>query len=318
MAYRWLYVVSLALALAAACGEDNNSRFFAGTGGSGGGAGGTSGTGGAGGFVDPTPDCETSPLCRVCPNAALCDGDADCGDGYLCIDSGCSDLDGFAIRQCVFAGGGACNDDANCSPDRQCVDVDGEGKRCIKTSSGCATVTDCITGFECEEGACVDRRVPCVLEEDCPMNHVCSDQRNGNFCLRIQVDCESDIDCVDRAPFCVDIDGDGSTECAGSIGLNPALGACTNDLCTDPGAPVCEASGVSSVSPCGTYGLCMGPDDCAPGFVCAELWPDGRKECVPEGGSCSSFEQCDPNQICASPRDGGPPACQVGNVDGGE
>jgi hypothetical protein len=319
MAYRWLYVASLALALAAACGDESSPGVFMGTGGTGGSAG--DGTGGAGGVVLPPPECETSPICRACPSDALCGVDTDCSAGYSCVQSGCTDLDGAAIRQCVFAGGSACNDDSDCSDDRRCVEVEGEGNRCVKTSPGCSQTSDCIVGFECEDSACVDRRVPCILDEDCPKNHTCfGGQANATFCLRIQVDCDTEIDCVDRAPFCVDIDGDGSTECAGSIELNPASGPCTNFTCAseDLGAPVCEAGGVSSVSPCGTYGLCRGPQDCVDGFVCAALWPDGRRECVPEGGSCSSFADCDANQICAAPRDGGPPACQVGTVDGGE
>jgi hypothetical protein len=189
----------------------------------------------------------------------------------------------------------------------------------MKTTPGCAKTSDCILGFECEDGACVDRRVPCVLDEDCPKNHVCSDQRNGNFCLRIHVDCDTELDCTDRAPLCVNVDGDeeGRTECAGFIEPYPASGACTNDLC-DASAPVCEASGVSSVSPCGEHGLCLSDADCPVDFLCVELWPDGRKECVEQGGSCSSFADCATREVCATPRDGGPPACQDGNVDGGE
>jgi hypothetical protein len=315
MAYRWLFALSVTLTLAAACAGETDRRPFSETGGSGG-----VGAGGAGGIVipPPTPVCETSPLCRACPSDPSCDEDLDCGEGYACIESGCNDLDGGAIRQCVFAGGGACNDDSNCSADRRCVDVEGEGLRCVKSSAGCSQANDCILGFECEDGACVDRRVPCILDSDCPKNHLCfGGQVNSTFCLRIQVGCENDFDCVGRAPFCVDIDGDGRSECAGSIELNPASGACTNDLCVDEGAPVCEAGDVSSVSPCGAYGLCKSDDECASGFVCAPLWPDGRSECVPEGGSCSSFADCATREVCAAPRDGGPPSCQVGDPDGG-
>jgi hypothetical protein len=320
MAYRWLFALSVALTLAAACAEETDRRPFSETGGSGG-----VGAGGAGGIVipPPTPVCETSPLCRACPSTALCDVDTDCGDGYACINTGCNDLDGLSIRQCAFAGGSACNTDADCSDDRRCVDLgEIEGHRCIANSPGsCTKAIDCVLGFECEVGTCVDRRVPCILDDDCPMNHTCyGGQQNGDFCLRIHVGCDGEQQCVGRGLFCENVDGDelDTTECTGSIELNPESGACTNDRCTEPGAPVCEAVGVSSVRQCGTHGLCRGPSDCAAGFVCVELWPDERKECVREGGTCSSFADCPVNQICAASRDGDPPTCQVGNLDGGE
>lgn len=317
MAYRKLCALFIVLAMAAACGEDSNAPIFTGTGGTGG-----SGAGGAGGdFVIPEPQrqCAVNPICQVCPSDGICNSDADCGTGFTCIESGCTDLDdGSPIRNCVFSGGGACNDDSNCSDGRQCLEVEGEGNRCIKTTPGCSKTSDCITGFECEEGACVDRRIPCIDDADCPKNHLCYRETSSLFCARIQVDCQQDFQCVGRASFCADIDGDGSKECAGSIELNPASGACTNDLCGDAGSPVCEATSVSAVSQCGRYGLCQTDGDCAAGFSCIGLWPDGRKECVPAGGTCSSFLDCQPNQICAAPREGGAPACQAGTTDGVE
>ena len=122
---------------------------------------------------------------------------------------------------------------ANCSIDRECVDVPGEGKRCVKTTPGCDTSFDCVLGFACENGSCVDRRVPCdPQDEQCPKNHVCGGTTNSNFCRRIQQECEFDFDCVDLAPRCEDIDGDSRKECAGTFDLNdPMSNACTNAQC---------------------------------------------------------------------------------------
>ncbi|MDH3818412.1 MAG: hypothetical protein OES21_07350, partial [Myxococcales bacterium] len=77
------------------------------------------------------------------------------------------------MKQCVFAGGGACNTTADCLTDRDCMEVPGEGNRCVKTTPGCDTSFDCVPGFSCEAGSCVDRRVPCDLDRDCPKNHTC-------------------------------------------------------------------------------------------------------------------------------------------------
>ncbi|MBW2381893.1 MAG: hypothetical protein JRG70_20590 [Deltaproteobacteria bacterium] len=219
----------------------------------------------------------------------------------MCIESGCSSAEGSAIKQCVFAGGGACDTTADCLVGRECMEVPDEGNRCVKTTSGCDNLFDCVPGFSCEAGSCVDRRVPCERDPDCPKNHTCFGTMSSSFCVRIQRDCLEEFDCIGLAPRCEDIDGDGNKECAGVFEPNQPSPA-----------PVCEAAGPGSWTACGQYGLCLADADCAAGFSCLELWPDGRKECVPSGGSCSSFSDCPVQQVCASPRLGGAPSCQAG------
>jgi len=322
MAYRWLGVLLLSVACTVGCGNDEQGgpRGDGGTGGGAGGAGGMAGTGGT-----SVPECTTSTLCRSCPTDTGCDTDNDCAEGLLCIETGCNSLQGEPIKQCVFAGGGACTSDAMCTPfGRVCRDVPGEGKRCVKTTPGCDTSFDCVLGFSCENETCVDRRLACDLDEHCPKNHVCAGTASSSFCLRIQRDCLADFDCEGLAPRCANIDGDlgidddpdgGSKECAGTSDPNqPSADPCVNSACTSPSAPVCEVVGPGSGTDCGQYGLCLSDSDCDVdgGFKCEALWPDGRKECVRTGGSCSSFDDCDPREVCASPREGGPPSCQAG------
>jgi hypothetical protein len=318
MAYRWLGALLILAACAGGCGNDG-AAGPRGTGGDGGTAG-NGGAGGMGGEGGAAPACETSLLCQSCPTEGFCDASDDsndgCSDGYVCIESGCNTPSGAPIGHCVFAGGGACNTTDDCPPERECMDVPIEGKRCVRTTPGCSTRFDCVPGFSCENGSCVDRRVPCDLDSDCPKNHVCASSLFSEFCVRIQVDCAEDFDCFGLAPFCADIDGDGNKECAGEIDpYAPSLDTCLNAECSDPSAPVCEAATVGSASECGQYGLCLDDGDCAGGFSCVGLWPDGRKECVPSGGSCSSFADCDIRQVCASPREGGAPSCQAGYLE---
>jgi hypothetical protein len=318
MAYRWLGVLTLLAACSFGCenGEAGGPRGDGGVGGVGGlgGDGGASGTGGTAGAGGSQVPCTTSLLCVSCPSEGFCETNDDCFVGSVCIESGCDSLEGSPIKQCVFAGGGACTSSAMCAEGRDCVDVPEEGMRCVKTTPGCDTSFDCVLGFSCEGGSCVDRRVPCIQDVDCPKNHTCSGATNSGLCLRIQRDCLFEFDCTDVAPRCEDIDGDGNKECAGVFDPNqPSPVACVNSDCTDGSAPVCEAAGAGSSTQCGQYGLCLDDGDCAAGFSCVGLWPDGRKECVPSGGSCSSNPTgCPVQQVCASPREGGAPSCQAG------
>ncbi len=317
MAYRWLGVLLFSVCIVACGAEDpGDSRCLsggcAGAGGAGG-AGGVTGTGGSAGTGGTAIECVTSLLCISCPREGYCATNADCSDGSICVESGCDDLEGAPIKQCLFAGGGACDTNTPCPTGRKCLDVPGEGERCVRTAPGCDTSFDCPLGFACENASCVDRRIPCSLDEHCPKNHLCGSSQNSRFCRRIQIDCLFDFDCEGLAQSCEDIDGDGNKECAGVRNPNaPSLDTCLNAQCTDASAPVCEASSFGSTSDCGQYGLCLGDGDCAAGFHCAALWQDGRKECVPDGGSCSSYVDCQVRQVCASPREGGAPSCQTG------
>ena len=329
MAYRSFLTAVVFSLILWGCGEDPGATggpFSSGgssgtggmaTGGTGGvGTGGTGGVGTGGTGGGGPVECTTNLLCQSCPSPPFCETDGDCAAGHVCVDTGCDDTLGASLKRCTFAGGGACETSADCKTGRECTDVSGEGKRCVKTTPGCDTSADCVLGFACEVGTCVDRRVPCDTQDDqCPKNHLCYSDLNSSFCRRIQQGCESDVDCVDLAPHCENIDGDldGRKECAGTFNPNdPMSPSCTNAQCTNGEAPVCEAASFGSTTQCGQYGLCLGDTDCATGFSCVALWPDGRKECVPSGGSCSSFADCPTQQVCASPRSGGAPSCQAG------
>ncbi|MGB5812797.1 MAG: hypothetical protein WBG86_19845 [Polyangiales bacterium] len=311
MIQRCLVLPVLILALCAGCTDGGGERR-SGTGGTAGsdGTGGTSGTGG----TTPIPQCQVGNLCAACPaDEDRCEQASDCAPGHTCIQSGCATLEGNPIQICVLASGSFCRDDDDCPGERVCTDLGIEGLRCVKTTPGCDSDFDCVLGFLCEEEECVDRRVPCVHDDDCPMSHVCEGIDVSRFCHRVHQVCEGELDCAGIAPRCVDIDGDGTTECAGSSEPNaPSPVACVNADCADPFAPVCEVSEAGSTSVCGQYGLCLDGDDCTDGFECVGLWTDGHKECVPEGGTCSRIVDCPERQVCASPRSGGPPACQAG------
>jgi hypothetical protein len=259
--------------------------------------------------------CITNTVCASCPSAN--DASCICAPSEICVPSGCTEtVGGAAIMTCWPGPGESCATVADCPAEYDCVPVGFGQNQCVKTTPGCNTTNDCGLGFSCEgvPGACVDRRVPCNDYTDCPKGHVCENLPNSQFCVRVNRDCDQDTDCADiGAPWCADIDGDGSTECAGSPLPNnvPPAPACLNSGCGGS-TPVCEVAAASNLATCGEYGLCQNGADCASGFECVGLWPDGRMECVELGGTCNYVTDCPEQQVCASPRTGGPPSCQAG------
>ncbi|MFW2389837.1 MAG: hypothetical protein ACN4G0_15975 [Polyangiales bacterium] len=337
MAYRSLTIAVGLLVALTGCGEGSGGPRTGGTGGTAGsggtagtagsgGVGGTGAVGGAGGSggsgasggtggTGGGPACVTNGLCFFCPDT--CESSDDCAVGETCAPSGCTTNGGDPIQQCFPVPGGACETSDDCPAEYACESVGFGKSKCIKQTPGCNTTSDCVLGFSCEgdPGACVDRRVACESFEDCPKSHTCRTFPNAAYCVRVNQACLTEDDCSEvGTPLCVDIDGDGATECAGSTDPNqPSPPACFNSDCGGA-APVCEVGVISSLAECGQYGLCRLDTDCASGFVCAPLWPDGRKECVEAGGSCSQISDCPAQQVCASPRNGGPPSCQSGSA----
>jgi hypothetical protein len=290
---------------------------FAATGGIGGstGTGGSAGAGGMGGSSGP---CETNALCHTCPEDFLCDTDDDCAfSGYVCVASGCETHGGAPIKQCQPSRGPSCDNDGDCpnASDYDCLPVGAGPARCIRVTPGCDPATesfDCAPGFSCEDGACVDRRLPCDSYLDCPKSHLCTTTPTSRYCTRTHRTCRDDVDCGGFAAagsFCADVDNDGAKECVGELGSTGE--ACVNADCGGS-APVCESGAAPPAAACGEYGLCLDSNDCGVGFVCLSLWQDGRKECVLTGGTCDEVTDCPLHQVCAAPRNGGSPRCQAG------
>jgi hypothetical protein len=298
------------------------------------GTGGMVGTGGSGGAVGPC-------VADTPPDSFPCNIDDTCPfSGWVCIASGCEDTDGAPIKQCVPSWAGSCssdNGDDDCPNPRDydCTTVKPGGERCVRVVDGCNPLTetyDCAPGFSCEgpsrEETCVDRRVPCDLIQDCPKNHICLTVSGGKgpiakYCARVSRTCHVNTDCTwlgnSFGSFCADVDNDGRKECVGKLDtsgedcLKTDSCGCVNAYCGGS-APVCEM-GAPTAASCGDYGLCLTNNDCGTGFECAPLWQDERKECVPTGGTCNQVTDCLlPNQVCAAPRNGGPPSCQAGSV----
>lgn len=236
----------------------------------------------------------------ACIEAPDCSGGEACADGTTCVDDGCGG------RRCVLAGH-PCVTDGDCPAGSSCTSTV-SGTIC-RSVTACAGSADCPLGFACESGACVDRRVSCGLDAPCPIGFTCllGSRDGAAFCRRVDLACATEAPCA--VPTCVDVDGDGATECA------PALTSCVLDGCDAPDAgTTCydqpgRFRGPTTVYGCGDYGPCPA-DGCASGFECLDLWGDGRPECVPPSGACARTADCPARQVCAPPMAPGPPTCQ--------
>ncbi len=203
---------------------------------------------------------------------------------------------------------GVCGGEA-CAPGRFCVsneDCGAEGVCladfgvCEPSLDACTDDRSCPYGFRCEEGVCADRRIPCSAGiTPCPRGYICSFAVVSDypFCVPGVVPCEVSETCEPGAS-CVDVNGDGSTECI------PAGLCTTHDDC--PAELRCGIDPTTGQSACVDDGVCT--DSCPAGFSCADLG-SGVALCVVDGGSCAGDRECPESHVCASRIEGEPPRC---------
>ena len=222
-----------------------------------------------------------------------------CSAGLRCLPDGCG-------RTTCQPGGHSCVDASDCATGSECFAaraLDGStAELCLHPSGGCTDSRDCAPGFACESGACVERRVSCV-DAGCPFGFFCQDADPWArpYCMRVSRRCSSFAGACPAFFSCIDIDGDGLSECRRNGE------ACdTNEDCTDS---VCGYSPAAKALACQAQGPCAGAADCGAGFSCTDLWGDGVRECVPDGGSCASSATCELGEVCAAPASGGAPRC---------
>jgi hypothetical protein len=228
-------------------------------------------------------------LCACGAFGADCSGGAACPSGQTCTTDACG-------MHCASLGA-ACAAAGDCPPTSTC---DPTTHRCVgPVGGGCADSRDCAQGFSCEAGACIDRRIPCGPAANCPIGFLCIAE-GGGICARQSRPCATSVGC--GTLNCVDVNGDGTTECTFS-------GSCsTNSACS--AGLVCGPRPTDHFAECMRYGPCAATSDCGSGMACVDLWGDGVKECVDAGGSCTSAPtSCPTNSVCATPEAGGPPSC---------
>jgi hypothetical protein len=228
----------------------------------------------------------TGPIIDVCacaPPGTVCTDPGDCSAGETCAPDGC----GEDVCQ---PGGAFCVDSTDCSPGATCDSATGTCTR----SGPCTSQLDCAPGYSCDSGTCVNRRVDCEVDGDCPEGFRCATMLPvPAFCELAHRSCGND----DACPVgftCVDVDGDGGGECQFGSG----------ECSTNADCEASETCGIGSVlaTRCGERGPCTDADACAAGDRCLALMGGDDALCVPGAGSCESAADCPEGQLCGVPR----------------
>jgi hypothetical protein len=134
----------------------------------------------------------------------LCDGDADCGAGYLCILFG-DQIDGY--------GGGCSEQGSVCNEDSDCL----QGSRCIAFE----TRSDPETGAVVPYGVCSsgEDNQACLVDDDCVAPNQCVKQSLDTFvtsqCATGEdgEPCVVDDDCIGPNQ-CITTSSGGTAECS--------------------------------------------------------------------------------------------------------
>ncbi len=206
-----------------------------------------------------------------------------CAPGFVCVDAFCGG------EECLP--GRPCGDDDDCGSGACIGEPDSPGI-CEAGDGSCAADDDCVYGFACESGECVDRRIPCGFHEtNCPRGYTCSFAvfEGLPICVPASVRCDTGAQC-ELGASCVDVDGDGMTECL-------LAGRCeTNEDCET--GTSCGVDPATSQASCEPDGACrMG--ECADGYMCADTG-SGVPRCVAMGGSCATNTDCPVGSICGA------------------
>lgn len=242
--------------------------------------------------VDRDGDGDLDEEVDLCQAPIPCVDDGECPDPAL----RCYDYHLSGERICA-PGGALCRNSDDC-PDGAVCDVApcwyGYGTYCLVPGSGCSHDAGCPEGFACEEGACMDRRRSCATSDDCPWWDGCLPLLSGaRSCLPVPPQpCGSPDECGGAGFVCVDVDGDGDTECQ-----HTEHGGCvTNEDCDDS---VCGDAGGDGRPECGLVGPCLTDDDCPERtHACVDVAGTGDQVCQATGGECLSNHDCPAGTIC--------------------
>lgn len=243
----------------------------------------------ASGFDANFPDSGPPDPILVCdPDSPGSTCRANCSDdGFVCVAGFCEDM------ECVP--GSPCTSNEHCGSGN-CIKPEGataeDSGLCEPTAGACTGASDCAYGFRCEEGACVDRRIPCGFHPNaCPRGHTCTfaPVEGRLFCVPAHPPCDSAGQC-EAGASCVDVDGDSETECV-------LTGTCSSNADCGEGTS-CGVEPGTSQSSCQVDGPCRS-GECPAGRTCLDTGT-GTARCVAEGGSCTRDSECDPQAICGA------------------
>jgi len=192
----------------------------------------------------------------------VCQKQADCPDGYLCLPGG------SAGTLCQARGaGGVCASDDDCPAGLRC---DAGPGRCYVpvTRSACGSCTSdkqCGAGGSCHaEGTDRYCATACGAGDACPAGYSCKPADGGKRCLPTGGSCR---------------------------GGRPLCGPCSGDLECGKSGDLCVRNLISDESFCAVN--CASSNDCPKNFSCVDLSGKGGgpSQCVPDSGTCQGY--CD-------------------------
>lgn len=285
------------------------------------------------------------------PSMAACSAASDCASWEACLEGVCKrvqsepGVDRCAGVQCPSAtwcerATGTCH--TGQQPCDTSLDCTGEKRSCDRLFGVCRECTlddDCISGWTCDRGACVNRRPECSSDQGCrPPSTICTQTQCTPGCGTDG--CAANETCDLESGRCADgasctergcPNGESCDTTSGACQVSGLGATCTNDQgCPGPRAicesGVCAPGCMENGGPfCGTdricdpsSGRCIAPPACATAADCpvtAPLCDDRRCRpgCDQSGGpTCPSDQACNPaTGRCAEDRCTDDSACSA-------